>query len=831
MGSRKPFVGRDCEYERAMEAIRAGRSVVIEGSAGAGKSHLVAQVMDACDDERPLVRVVSSRGRISLLAAGESVALTPAPEGGTRESLESVWAAGALLVVDDLDALPCELVEVIVDLVVCRGLQVVATVRPSSVRADTGEDVSCAVDRLMDAGDVARIPLAAFSLEATRQLGEAQRRYLGEQTPAEDWWIAALHRLSGGIPALIVEIVAHAFDYDRMSSIEPLELRSAPISGVLVDTAQRSLAGLTGGQLRFLVVLGELGPVPSSHLDFLSRPETTGRLSDARLLAASTDAGRIATGELVSWIARRTVDVAKLERQAASISRRMLTMASRGVALTSAEEIFCARHSSAIVVDELTGIERQALHGMLTRAALSIARSRTPRDAIAIAERALGMAPSPTAAVAVVLAAAAAGDDALADEWIATLGLPRDRAEAELFLIAHMARFYGPDLDASPPLDVALMRSWLPDDPSWRAVIDGIDVVLTCMVGQDLVIGDELAWWSEDDADPAISEVDAARRSALEALVHALRGRGERAVALLQRRRRAHGLDTEPRFEIFALHAYVLVILGLDDERLRTSLRRRMAAARIGDRQDQLQTLALLDAALHLGHRDARGMFTSLQVVETEPREFLAIWLDVLRACAHVLERDLGRAAELLQRIDRVPDTWVGGSFAAVRDVAQTLFELATGQPSIAGRRALVAAHRSSVTAPATSLTLLTLAHAAGVPTEHVLERALELAATADLPRLEPYIRELRGEVGRAGMESWDVLTVREREVATMAMRGMPSAEIAKRLQLSVRTVESHLHHARTRLGMRRTQRFTDISAGEERTTPFALGPTRADVG
>lgn len=107
-----------------------------------------------------------------------------------------------------------------------------------------------------------------------------------------------------------------------------------------------------------------------------------------------------------------------------------------------------------------------------------------------------------------------------------------------------------------------------------------------------------------------------------------------------------------------------------------------------------------------------------------------------------------------------------------------------------------------------------------------VLERALALAETADLPQLQPYVRSLRRIGERAGLRSLDVLTAREREIASMAINGIASAEIAHRLQLSVRTVESHLHHARTRLGMQRSQRFADILS--DTNPPVQINPNRA---
>ncbi|MBN9113311.1 MAG: response regulator transcription factor [Pseudonocardia sp.] len=50
-------------------------------------------------------------------------------------------------------------------------------------------------------------------------------------------------------------------------------------------------------------------------------------------------------------------------------------------------------------------------------------------------------------------------------------------------------------------------------------------------------------------------------------------------------------------------------------------------------------------------------------------------------------------------------------------------------------------------------------------------------------------------------------LTRREREIAALVATGMTNREIARKLQLSVRTVEAHVDHALTKLGLRtRTQ-------------------------
>lgn len=45
-------------------------------------------------------------------------------------------------------------------------------------------------------------------------------------------------------------------------------------------------------------------------------------------------------------------------------------------------------------------------------------------------------------------------------------------------------------------------------------------------------------------------------------------------------------------------------------------------------------------------------------------------------------------------------------------------------------------------------------------------------------------------------------LTHRERQIATLASKGVPNGKIAKRLGLSIRTVESHLYRVYGKLGV-----------------------------
>jgi DNA-binding CsgD family transcriptional regulator len=57
------------------------------------------------------------------------------------------------------------------------------------------------------------------------------------------------------------------------------------------------------------------------------------------------------------------------------------------------------------------------------------------------------------------------------------------------------------------------------------------------------------------------------------------------------------------------------------------------------------------------------------------------------------------------------------------------------------------------------------------------------------------------------------VLTARERQLIDLTARGLSNAEIADRLFLSVRTVESHLYRAMHKLGVTSRRELPRISA------------------
>ncbi len=96
------------------------------------------------------------------------------------------------------------------------------------------------------------------------------------------------------------------------------------------------------------------------------------------------------------------------------------------------------------------------------------------------------------------------------------------------------------------------------------------------------------------------------------------------------------------------------------------------------------------------------------------------------------------------------------------------------------------------------------------VPKESTADELVDAvrAAASDRLYLSPLLpeRAIAGYRHRAEPAGWDgheTLTTREREVLRLAVHGLSSAEIADRLSISPRTVETHRAHLMQKLGLR----------------------------
>ncbi|MDQ4049157.1 MAG: LuxR C-terminal-related transcriptional regulator, partial [Actinomycetota bacterium] len=91
---------------------------------------------------------------------------------------------------------------------------------------------------------------------------------------------------------------------------------------------------------------------------------------------------------------------------------------------------------------------------------------------------------------------------------------------------------------------------------------------------------------------------------------------------------------------------------------------------------------------------------------------------------------------------------------------------------------------------------------AARPPLKEALDLALRCGAEPTVERAESELRATGGRPRRQPVKGLDALTASERRIAALAADGMPNREIAQRLFVTLRTVETHLTSAYRKLGI-----------------------------
>ena len=263
------------------------------------------------------------------------------------------------------------------------------------------------------------------------------------------------------------------------------------------------------------------------------------------------------------------------------------------------------------------------------------------------------------------------------------------------------------------------------------------------------------------------------------------------------------------------MRAWVLMEAGRLDAALAAASESVELAAALDDSASPAVARTVLGAVLGARGEHARG------------RDLLAAYeMDhgwICRWAPHLVESDLAlddlaAAREHGQRAAaRAPMTGMAGARAAAAR-AQALVALAEGDAAGAAELALAAAAQADsagaaleaardrlvagrallATDPEAAIALLTAAgeQAAGCGAPRVADEArLELRRAG--------VRVGRGGARAPGTEGLDALSPREREIAELVAQGLTNREIAGRLFLSEKTIETHLTRVFQKLGLR----------------------------
>jgi DNA-binding CsgD family transcriptional regulator len=163
---RWPFVGREAELDHVARSLAACQGVVLAGEAGVGKSRLLAEAIERTVDADTRVLTVRATRSSGVVPLGAFAPLLPVDDAaaslaGAREAI--LARAPAVLAIDDAHALDEASAALAHQLVTQDGVRVLATVR-------RGEDVPDAIVALWKDGLCERLDLEPLTRAALDRL-------------------------------------------------------------------------------------------------------------------------------------------------------------------------------------------------------------------------------------------------------------------------------------------------------------------------------------------------------------------------------------------------------------------------------------------------------------------------------------------------------------------------------------------------------------------------------------------------------------------------------------------------------------------------------------
>ncbi|TWE27693.1 LuxR C-terminal-related transcriptional regulator [Prauserella muralis] len=851
-----PLSGRDEELRYVAAAMRwpatGGSGVVLSGAAGVGKTRLAREALELARERGATVRwaygTASARtmplgafaGLLGELAAEPALLLRHAADALTGGQARVVLGVDDAHLLDEVSAM------LVHHLVVRRVATVVATLR-------SGEPVPGAVRALWKDGHVPRLEIRPLSEPETAALLEAAL-----EGPVESAAVHCLWSLTGGNPMLLRHLADGELAAGRLRHVEGLWCwrGQAQLSVELAELVRERMGELARPvrDVLDLLALGE--PLGHAALARLTGPDAIEDAESAGLVRLDTDGRRLPVRlahPLYGEVRRAELGVARARRLRGRIAtsiagtggrrsgdtvrRAVLTLDSD---LTPDPVLFESAAREALRLLDLGLCER------LARAAVDAGAGREAKLALGYALTWLSKGPEAEQVFGELHASAGAGPERAHLALVRTGNLfwtMRDEAAADAVLSAALAE----TTDASARAALTAMRVAL--DASLArartALGSGLRLLDSPLLGGQVRA---LAAVGVMAAAAVLGRVDDVRRAAPVAYeaartsdagvlrfgisdshILALRLSGNvREIEPIARERRADSVDVPGPPQLMGL-----VLLGqaaLAAGRVRTAVRwlrearaglravathefrfrcrlhLTQALALAGETEAARRLLAELDAERHPAYRfhepdvvlagawvcaaegatreaiaAARSAADCARDADAPAYEVLALNIGVCFG-----DRDAGgRLGELVSRVQgpRAPTALAHAQALAEQDGAALLS--VAGRYEAMGDR-LAAADAAAQAATACARRGLRGSAAVAAARAHHLAEACEGARTPAL----------------AAAASPLPLTAREREVVTLAAQGLSNRDIARRLVLSVRTVEGHLYRVGTKLGV-----------------------------
>ncbi|MGN7968405.1 LuxR C-terminal-related transcriptional regulator [Microbacterium sp. 22296] len=841
-------IGADRDAGAWAARVLDGHSLVVAGPRGSGRSHLLRGITAEIERLGGRAVVLHTASALSQQPFGAVHAAAEPALAMLRTPSEDGAGMDGVLIVDDIELLDAESARAIARSVASRRLTAVLaqrTPRPRDVGTDDAADgARRGLRDLWVEGLARRVDLTELADEDAFRLIDVfpDAGLLDSPTRAALVWRADRSR------ALLRRLVLHAIA-DARAGRDPLEsFRTIAPHSRLAVALERHMSEMPVDDLESLAVISRLAHLETAVATRFFDVDSLHALTARGLVHADrSPQRRLTANDLIAQEARRRLGASHVEALVDAVGRRMLAECDEW--WSPAVAVTVARRWHRL------GPERsgEAAHPPAVRARIALDAAREANDRGDAAHAA-----------------------AYAARGLRSADVPALRVEAELAARARVTVDGEADDGGNVDTRRRMARGRAKDDGYERRGETSPDRTLADSRVDDLLThasreGARLEWTAAAEAaGRAVAEVSASPAARLRALVAAgtaetISGCWRRARVyyraaerMLDARHITDGLLARDRLAALISMLAGHQIAGADGAAVHARLERELArTAREGDGAE----LPLAGAAAAIAFAGAgraaesrRELASAMSrtpstvpdvdttLIELSVAEELALagGFDDARA---ILARLDDRGIPLLRRSSLYVQTTIlaaEGRHDAARVAARGAAELTRG--------------RSAAALRIRDLFRLT---ALGAASEDEVDELVQLAATTDLPLAAEAVRrasarstaeeelpvdELRlhalwstREVSRQhsdavidfprppelGMATGE-LTAREHEIALMADEGLTNREIATRLFLSVRTVESHIYQARAKVGAasrRELGRMVAAQADRARTT------------
>lgn len=273
--------------DRMLEYVEDGLSVHVVGPHGSGRSELLQLAGDRLDDNgTPVLRVSGHRAWQSdpfaaLVVAGIGGAITPGPRrtvGEMMTALNKQLSSGTVLVVDDADALDTYSVGALRNIHRQRGLR--------AITSSKHQHPVAAGTLMLDIAPAAQIRPPVLDVEAVH---EVCQQILGG--PLEAGSLARITMATGGLIGLVRALTTVAKHTEALTCRDGLWTlpRDNGWTPELSSAIEPFLAGLDQEVWDGATALAVTGPVPLDEAEKLLQRETLDRLFSAGLARHSDD--------------------------------------------------------------------------------------------------------------------------------------------------------------------------------------------------------------------------------------------------------------------------------------------------------------------------------------------------------------------------------------------------------------------------------------------------------------------------------------------------------------------------------------------------------------